>query len=394
MHLTWTPTGDGARFVLFADAGAPIPPRTPGVPLPRVLRVTLQRPETAGGFAIDTTRVWHVTALEVLGADATGGAVPDCGAVPDLAVARICMPTSCDLDANGISDVRDLVRMVGCLRGTLPCPAAPSLLDCDGNGTFDLDDVLCCARVVLGLPRGGHADTTRAEPRIALTFGEPARTGDVLEVPVHVSGADRIGAARLRFELPLAGAQWATLGRPTAGDDWLTLDQWNAGGLTAGLIALPASSPAGARPSGTLDLVLRLGLAPGAAATGVVTLTAGEFSGPDGVMLATDFGTPVVRLGGAATLTLEPARPNPFANATAVRLTLDADAVVELGIYDLAGRRLATLHSGPLTLGLHTYVWDGRRDDGTRAHSGVYFARASLAGRGATVRKLVLVRGD
>ncbi|TMQ72078.1 MAG: T9SS type A sorting domain-containing protein [Candidatus Eisenbacteria bacterium] len=91
---------------------------------------------------------------------------------------------------------------------------------------------------------------------------------------------------------------------------------------------------------------------------------------------------------------VDAARPNPFATRTSIRLTLDAAAAVDVGVYDLAGRRLATLHAGPLAIGVHTFDWDGRPDDGGAVRSGVYFVRAGVVGHPATTQKLVMVRGD
>jgi len=402
MHLTWEPVAEGAKFVLFAAGGAPIPAVVPGAPPPPVLRFTLERLVTLdpGGFAPDTTRKWYVYADDLLGADATARGVPPCP-VRDAGrlvaeAGTVCVSGECDLNRDGRADVRDLVRMVRCLQGTGPCPPdSLGTLDCEGDFDFDLADVLCCARTVLGLPHGhGPGDSTRTEPRIAVTFGAPARFWTGIEVPVHIEGVDRIGAARLEFRIPSSGIAAASVVPATASGDWLALDSWTAGTLTLGLIGLGPPGPTFAPLPTGLDLTIHLGLSSGAEVVGQVALAGSDFSGVDGVLLATDFGTPVVRIGAGVSLTVDPARPNPFATSTLIRLTLDAPAVVELGVYDLAGRRLVTLHSGPLASGVHGFDWDGRRDDGGRVPSGVYFARAGVTGRPATVQKLVMVRGD
>ncbi|TMQ72080.1 MAG: hypothetical protein E6K80_03735 [Candidatus Eisenbacteria bacterium] len=127
MHLTWSAQSGGAKFVLFSDAGAPIPAVAPGQEPPPVLRLELERVLTAGGsFAADSTRRWLVYADGLLGADEGGGGVLLCPVragertLPD--VGTVCVNGQCDLNRDGHSDVRDLVGMVRCLQGVGPCP--------------------------------------------------------------------------------------------------------------------------------------------------------------------------------------------------------------------------------------------------------------------------------
>jgi hypothetical protein len=92
------------------------------------------------------------------------------------------------------------------------------------------------------------------------------------------------------------------------------------------------------------------------------------------------------------TLALGPARPNPFAAATTLDFTLAAPAGdVEVAVHDVTGARVRTLARGPRAAGPQRVGWDGRRDDGTAAAAGVYFARVR-AGTDSHARRLVLVR--
>jgi len=68
-------------------------------------------------------------------------------------------------------------------------------------------------------------------------------------------------------------------------------------------------------------------------------------------------------------------QPNPFNPKTTVTYALPADGHAKLGVYNVAGRLVATLFDGPRTAGEHIAVWDGRTDDGEEAASGVYFCR-------------------
>ncbi|MCA1791392.1 MAG: hypothetical protein LC667_16540 [Thioalkalivibrio sp.] len=88
---------------------------------------------------------------------------------------------------------------------------------------------------------------------------------------------------------------------------------------------------------------------------------------------------------------LAPPWPNP-ANPR-IRLALDVDVpgrwLVE--VVDLAGRRLAVLHQGPLPAGRAVLRWDGRDARGLPAASGVYAVRAT-SGRTVDARRFTLVR--
>jgi hypothetical protein len=81
--------------------------------------------------------------------------------------------------------------------------------------------------------------------------------------------------------------------------------------------------------------------------------------------------------------------PNPFNPTTVITFTI-APALerrqMSLDLYDVLGRKVATLLTGPATAGLHRVEFDARRHS-----SGVYFYRLEVAGQTAT-RKMVIVR--
>lgn len=84
--------------------------------------------------------------------------------------------------------------------------------------------------------------------------------------------------------------------------------------------------------------------------------------------------------------------PNPFEQSLSIRFATGSDAATtRLAVFDLNGRRVATIvaGSGP---GPHEVLWDGRREDGRRAAPGVYFLRLDSGGTRITQR-VVKVRG-
>lgn len=83
--------------------------------------------------------------------------------------------------------------------------------------------------------------------------------------------------------------------------------------------------------------------------------------------------------------------PNPFNPATTIRYELSPAQNVELAVFDVQGRRVRVLESGPKSGGLHESTWDGLDDRGRAVASGVYYVR--LAGDNDTrTRKIVLLK--
>ncbi len=75
------------------------------------------------------------------------------------------------------------------------------------------------------------------------------------------------------------------------------------------------------------------------------------------------------------------ARPNPFPRSTELHFALGAEAEVDVTIFDLAGRRVRSLSSGPMDAGDHTLTWDGRDDQGRATGAAVYLVRLTAGGQ-------------
>jgi hypothetical protein len=87
---------------------------------------------------------------------------------------------------------------------------------------------------------------------------------------------------------------------------------------------------------------------------------------------------------------LERPIPNPFNPAVALSFRIARSTAVEVAVWDLRGRRVATLLDRELAAGEHRVVWRGRGNDGP-APAGVYLVTVA-AGDQRAVRKVVLVR--
>jgi hypothetical protein len=90
-------------------------------------------------------------------------------------------------------------------------------------------------------------------------------------------------------------------------------------------------------------------------------------------------------------LELRPGAPNPFQNSTRLDFSLPQKGFAEIGIYDVAGRRVVTLFRGEAEAGPHAAIWDGRFADGRLAPAGVYHGVLRTAA-GRVTRHIVLAR--
>jgi len=90
-------------------------------------------------------------------------------------------------------------------------------------------------------------------------------------------------------------------------------------------------------------------------------------------------------------LALAQSRPNPARGELAIRFSVDRPGDVMLRVYDVSGRRVRTLVSGPVTAGTHSVRWDRTGDDGSRVDPGVYFYELRRSGERVT-RRMILLR--
>jgi len=83
--------------------------------------------------------------------------------------------------------------------------------------------------------------------------------------------------------------------------------------------------------------------------------------------------------------------PNPARHSVSFTIAVPEEQSVDLTILDVAGRRIATLWHGELSVGEHTFSWDFANADGTRARAGIFWVRLGDKD-GAAVRRFVLMR--
>lgn len=87
---------------------------------------------------------------------------------------------------------------------------------------------------------------------------------------------------------------------------------------------------------------------------------------------------------------LLPGFPNPFRDATTFAFGVERPSAVRFRLFDVTGRRVATLLDEGLPAGRHELRWTGRDDLGRSVASGVYFYRLDIGDWSRTERVLKL----
>jgi hypothetical protein len=128
------------------------------------------------------------------------------------------------------------------------------------------------------------------------------------------------------------------------------------------------------------------------------TLQAGDGSSSTYFLEVTnDCGTtttfdPAYEFGPAATKAqLAGNAPNPFSGQTTVEFDLAEQSRVTVAVYDMMGRKVATLVDGVRSAGPHAVGWNGRSDSGQDLASGVDLLRMR-ADQQSETRRMTIIR--
>ncbi len=83
--------------------------------------------------------------------------------------------------------------------------------------------------------------------------------------------------------------------------------------------------------------------------------------------------------------------PNPFNPSTTITFAVPELSEVTLAIYNLRGQLIRTLHTGQISAGYHSVVWNGTDTQGNLVTSGIYFY-VLKAGNFTQVKKMSLLK--
>ncbi len=382
--VAWTADGSTAKIVLYSARGLSIAPGRGAV-----LHVCYD-------VKVGTSEMQYpLFFANALVSSPAAEVIPFC---PTFAAVwgRICVGTShCDLNGDGVGDVRDIVLLVRCiLSAPDACPdSLRNASDCNGDGTLDVRDIVCCVRDILGRDGGWGPD---AGPGGAPSV-DVARVGFEGEAtwanPLEGRAVISIDRGRL-----FGGVQFKLYSHGLAEVRNIALEdpqgayalQWEAGAdggarvmvYDRGFIEAGSGAPARAGAvTGTMPpvrLLLTLGSAAAGADDGGLAIRALRGATSDGAALsvegaATELNVPANSVAGVASIL--PARPNPFVTETEISFALPSVAHASVRLFDVHGRLVRTLHEGTATAGVHRMHWDGRDNRGRNAGVGIYFVR-------------------
>jgi len=384
-HVSWTADGRGARWLVFTD---------PGVTLGPGVRQPLLDAVVAADSGAKNGATGLMAAVITLASDSVGHELPLCPSPRIVTGPQLCVvgeSAQCDVNHDGRLDVRDLVRMVGCLLPGHDTTATSPCVDCDSSGVFDIADIFCCAHNILRGPLV-PPDSVRGDANVSVTFDPVEASGSDLLVRVHVLGAHTLGAALVRLDYPAATwrasipASLASGARPVDADWYPIADVSEPGRIHLGALRLG--------DSGSDDVTFELYMT----SIGAGSPPANEQLQMVGADLAARSGGVVTPMGalpsialkpgateGGGTLDLSAARPNPFKSSTTFSVRLPSSSQVDLAVHDLAGRRVATLAHAVYGAGQHTFTWNG-----AGVHDGLYFVRLKVNGQVLSTRVALL----
>jgi hypothetical protein len=123
-----------------------------------------------------------------------------------------------------------------------------------------------------------------------------------------------------------------------------------------------------------------------------ITISTGSrYSTYDVVTLVLDLSQTGIEDGTPLAFALRQNYPNPFRGGTTIAFGLPRPSDVSIEIYNVAGRKVATVLDDAMPIGWHSASWDGRDASGNEVSAGMYFYRIEAGDKTAT-KKMILVR--
>jgi hypothetical protein len=81
--------------------------------------------------------------------------------------------------------------------------------------------------------------------------------------------------------------------------------------------------------------------------------------------------------------------PNPFTHETTINFTIGIESAVDIGIYNVMGKRLGTIVHANYQSGSYKVVWNATNDNNSKVPTGIYFCKM-IAGEKVFVKKLIV----
>ncbi|MBT5712019.1 hypothetical protein HOI71_13310, partial [Candidatus Poribacteria bacterium] len=295
-----------------------------------------------------------------------------------------------DIDANGTTDIVDLVRVARAFGQT----GQDIEGDTDANGRVDIIDLVTVAAhfgetlqiaAAPALAAGGRT----AGVRTTLTRDADGQATYALDMtPAAVGG--------IAVDVAYDARHWAPVG-VAPGDrlpDAVPLRSDAPTGV-ARLVAVSVPPPVSGPTAGALALFTFRPISADADASGL-RLRAIQLADPDGARIGVE-ARDIARVPGgpgAPGLVAGANYPNPFNPETWVPFSVSEAGDVTMTVYAADGSTVRSLRLGAVEAGEHhdrgrAAYWDGRNDLGEHAPSGVYFYRLESPAGSATGRMVI-----
>ncbi len=84
--------------------------------------------------------------------------------------------------------------------------------------------------------------------------------------------------------------------------------------------------------------------------------------------------------------------PNPFNPQTNIPVALPKESTIDLSVYDVLGKKVATVFSGKKEAGRHLFRFNIQSVTGRHLGSGVYFYRLVIQGQAVVTKKMMLLK--
>lgn len=376
MQLAWEADGSAVELMLYSPTGATLAPGHGPI-----LRICY---DVGANVEPD---VYAIRFEESLVADANGNELFTCPTFRQI-LGRFCVGEirGCDVNGDGVPDIRDIVRLVRCALAGDACPdTIAARADCNDDDAVDVRDVICCVRQLLAQPSSGAWN-----PPQAPGIGTPLRIGFTGPAAWETGIAGR-ATIELVPDLDFGGVEFQVASSDgirvtslTAGPGYLVQWERDVEGMARAVLLRQGSVV----PSGSTRITVAFERVDGGSGgelriEGVRTVTWDAATFAPYVVTA---GAATIPVASPAAPQVYAARPNPFLGTTEIPYSLPAAGRVSLRVFDVSGRLVATLVDGERPAGVSRAAWDGKDASGRSLPAGIYFAKLSAAGVERTAR--------
>ena len=250
-----------------------------------------------------------------------------------------------DLNADGSYNVLDIVSLANCVL-TATCSGCEGDLNADGS--YNVLDIVSLANCVLTATCGSGrvaSDVLNIDDATAATFS-------IEDNHMYITGDGVISGVQMTLQHDLDFAITMT-------DRAYLADYLTEGNQTRLLVIYPE--------------------------TDALFSYEGDFEITE-TIVANSQGEISATLPVATTFSVRDVYPNPFNPTTQLDVSMPLGGEIKVGVYNLLGQTIATLASGYMDAGNHTFVWDA-----SSVASGTYFMKIEADGFVET-QKLMLVK--